>query len=541
MKNSVIILCKGIKLDKNYENVLSYSEDSMVSLCRNNKIYEGDKYTFLGNTNYIDIELEYKDAMYSNYLAFINPTYGNKWIFGWVVKVELLNPKTSRIYFEVDVWSTWYSRFNVGKAFIEREHVSDDTVGKHTVPEGLETGEYIAQNFSNTQLNPVLTNMFYLSDPILIAAVTTIGLDLAIIPSTYTYTYNGIYSGLIYLAFRTAADFYNYKLNVAENISEDNVVALFIVPNSITSIDSADWSEYGSSQGLSWSFEMALVPTSQFEKDMGEVNIPKPDHLDNDYIPVNKKLFTFPYCFLNVTNNAGITKDYHYELFNGNTWCNFEIRGSIGVGCCIKMYPKDYAIKGTASNLIENKLHAIDGPKLPTCPWTNDAFTNWLTSNAVNIGLSVTKDIAQIGLSTALGSPGGFVGGFMGIANTMATVYEHSLQPPTARGGTNQGDLIYAQRFTFNTYPMTIKKEYAVIIDRYFSRFGYKVNEVKTPNLKSRTKFNFIRVGGMDELISGNIPASDLEKINSIFRKGVTIFHNYSNIGDYTISNPIRS
>jgi hypothetical protein len=30
-----------------------------------------------------------------------------------------------------------------------------------------------------------------------------------------------------------------------------------------------------------------------------------------------------------------------------------------------------------------------------------------------------------------------------------------------------------------------------------------------------------------------------LEKINSIFRKGVTIFHNYNNFGDYTISNPI--
>ena len=86
---------------------------------------------------------------------------------------------------------------------------------------------------------------------------------------------------------------------------------------------------------------------------------------------------------------------------------------------------------------------------------------------------------------------------------------------------------------------MSIKREYAIVIDRYFSRFGYKVNEVKTPNLNSRTQFNFIKVGGTDELVHGNIPASDLEKINQIFRKGVTIFHNYSNIGDYTISNTI--
>lgn len=88
---------------------------------------------------------------------------------------------------------------------------------------------------------------------------------------------------------------------------------------------------------------------------------------------------------------------------------------------------------------------------------------------------------------------------------------------------------------------MTIKKENAIAIDRYLSRFGYKVNEVKTPNLNSRTKFNFIKVGGLDELITGDIPASDLEKINEICRKGVTIFHDYSTFGNYTQTNSIRS
>ena len=85
---------------------------------------------------------------------------------------------------------------------------------------------------------------------------------------------------------------------------------------------------------------------------------------------------------------------------------------------------------------------------------------------------------------------------------------------------------------------MSIKQEFARSIDQYFSRFGYKVNTVKTPNLNSRQVFNYIKVGGMDELVSGNIPSTDLEEINSIFRKGTTIFHNYNNIGNYTISNP---
>ena len=69
--------------------------------------------------------------------------------------------------------------------------------------------------------------------------------------------------------------------------------------------------------------------------------------------------------------------------------------------------------------------------------------------------------------------------------------------------------------------------------------FGYKVNEVKTPNLNSRTKFNFIKVGGNDDLVHGDIPASSLEEINNICRKGVTIFHDYNSLGDYTVSNTI--
>ena len=535
-KDNEIILCKGIKLDRNYENVLSYSESDMVSLCRNNAIYQADEYNFIEKSNNkIVISHPYSSAMYANYVAFKNPRFGNKWIFAWVTDVKLINIGSTEITFEVDVWSTWYSRFNVGKAFIEREHVDDDTIGKHTIPESLETGDYISQIKNNNNLNPVLENMYYLSDAVIIAGVTELGFTIA---SSTTGKYNGIFNGLIYLAFRNAADLHNYIQSVQENLSSDNIACLFMAPLSLTGITvESDWIDIDSSYGINYPFEMAFVKVSDYEADMGEINYPKADHLDNDYVPVNKKLLTFPYCFLNVTNNSGIVADYHYELFNDNTYCDFELRGAIGVGCSIKMFPKDYAVKGAGSNSLENKLHSMDAGKLPTCGWLNDAYTNWLTSNSVNMGLGIAQQTFS-GVASA-GFAGGIVGGFSSIANTVASVYQHSLQPPTAKGGQNQGDLNYAQRNTYNIYPMSIKKEFAIVIDSYLSRFGYKVNEVKQPNLNSRQEFNFIKVGGMDELVHGDIPSSDLEKINEICRKGVTIFHNYNNIGDYTISNPI--
>ena len=538
-KNSEIILCSGIKLDKNYENVLSYNEEAMVNLCRNNQIYNAREYTFLGDTNYIDIECPYATSMYANYVAFINPTFGNKWIFAWVTDVKLMNPKTSRIYFDIDVWSTWFSRFNIGKAFIEREHVSDDTIGKHTIPEGLETGEYISQINNNPNYNPVLNDLYYLSDTIIIAGVTDVGFILTIPLNAQQSRYNGVYSGLRYLAFETTQDLELFIRNSEENLSSDNIASLFIAPRSITGLTTSDWITTQVGGDIHYSFKFAYVPTTNFQSDMGVVKYPKPNHLDNNYVPVNKKLLTFPYCFLNITNNSGSTKDYHYELFNDNIWCNFDLKGALGVGCSIKLYPVDYAVLGEGSDLVENKLHSLDAGKLPTCGWLNDAYINWLTSQAVNIPLGIGQDVMQISSGIVTENPSDIIGGFTGIIGQMASIYQHSLQPATAKGGTNQGDLNYAQRNTFNIYPMSIKKEMAIVIDSYFSRFGYKVNEVKTPNINSRQEFNFIKVGGMDELVSGEIPADALEKVNGILRKGVTIFHNYTNIGNYTISNPI--
>jgi hypothetical protein len=543
-KDNEIILCKGIKLDRNYENVLSYSESDMVSLCRNNAIYQADEYNFIEKANNrIVVSHPYSSAMYANYVAFKNPRFGNKWIFAWVTDIKLINVGSTEITFEVDVWSTWYSRFDIGKAFIEREHVDDDTIGKHTIPEGLETGEYITQNGCNTSLNPVIQNMYYLADTLIVVGVTALGFIWTLPLNAQQSKYNGIYSGITYLAFKSTYDLELYIRNSQENLSQDNIACIFMAPYSITGLQESDFITTTVDYDIHYSFTFAFVPTSSYETDMGEVSFPKPDHLDSNYVPINNKLFTFPYCFLNITNNAGTSQAFNYELFPGSTYCSFELRGALGVGCSIRMYAKGYGIKGTATgtSTIENKLYAIDAGKLPTCGWLNDAYTNWLTSNAVNIGLNIGGDLLQTSAGITSGNPLGIIGGFTNIANTVASVYEHSLQPPTAKGGINQGDLNLAQRNTYNGYPMSIKKEFAVAIDSYFSRFGYKVNEVKQPNLNSRTQFNFIKVGGMDELISGDIPSTDLEKINEICRKGVTIFHNYNNFGNYTISNPIRS
>lgn len=85
------------------------------------------------------------------------------------------------------------------------------------------------------------------------------------------------------------------------------------------------------------------------------------------------------------------------------------------------------------------------------------------------------------------------------------------------------------------------KNEYLKIVDDYFTRFGYKVNRLKTPNITGRAYFNYVEVSSSDDPCSGSIPEKYLDEIIKAFRRGITIWHDASKIGDYSVNNSIVS
>ena len=120
----------------------------------------------------------------------------------------------------------------------------------------------------------------------------------------------------------------------------------------------------------------------------------------------------------------------------------------------------------------------------------------------------------------------------------MNEVYKHSLSPLTAKGNTNGGDInTCSNRNGFSFYKMSIKQEYAKIIDDFFSMYGYKVNEVKVPNITGRTNWNYIKTVNCNLL--GDIPQNDMQKLKDMFNKGITLWHNASTFLDYSQNNAI--
>lgn len=188
----------------------------------------------------------------------------------------------------------------------------------------------------------------------------------------------------------------------------------------------------------------------------------------------------------------------------------------------------------------------IIGGKFPTLNWSNDEFVNWLTQNSVNIGLGVASAgitiLGGVGMMAtgggALAGAGALVSGAMSIANQVGAVYQHSLQPNSARGNTNGGDInVCDHKNGFFFYNYSIKAEYARVIDDYFSMFGYKVNRVKTPNITGRQNWNYVKT--IDCNFDGNIPQVDLNVIRAMFNNGVTLWHNPQTIYNYGYSNNI--
>ena len=87
-------------------------------------------------------EIQYEDLLHYNYVMYKNTHYEDKWFYAYVTSIEYKNDGCTEITIETDVYQTWMFDASFGTCFIEREHVNDDTLGKHTIPENIEHGEY---------------------------------------------------------------------------------------------------------------------------------------------------------------------------------------------------------------------------------------------------------------------------------------------------------------------------------------------------------------------------------------------------------------
>ena len=550
-----IYLCKT-HLENDYKNQLTFSSSANQLAYFNSTIQKTySNYTYIKKDNSVKVGENIDALIGCNYLFYVNTGFTSKHYFCFITNMEYVNENCTLITFETDCFQTWMFQINYHPCFVEREHVNNDTVGIHTVPENIETGEFVCNQmdyFSG------LDDVYYVI------------LSTEYLPSDYpdpgdpdpehnkplATNFGGIYmAGCAYVCIdmREVVNILKLYSDIGKS---EAVYSLYMIPRAI----------------MEKTPHVALFPGQNTPVFLNET-ISKPSTI-NGYSPKNNKLFCYPYNYLLVSNNNGSSNILHYERFSTST-CNFNIKGVPVVGGSIKLTPANY------DSVSDNEEQGIIAGKFPTLNWSKDEYTNWLTQNSVNIGLGIASDVLPLASSAynayttidnaskhytatsllpnlasgaasgagvgAAGGPGGaaigaaiggVVSGLIAVGKDIASVYQHSFQPNSAKGSVNGGDInVCSGKNGFCFYKMSIKQEYARIIDDYFSMFGYKVNSVKTPNITGRSNWNYVKT--VDCNFDGDIPQEHMNIIKNMFNNGVTLWHNPSTIYNYSNSNSI--
>ena len=475
-----------------------------------------------------------------NYVMYQNEAYTNKWFYAFITNMEYVNDKMTNITIKTDVFQTWQFDLIYKRSYVEREHVNNDTAGLHTIPEGLETGEYIAGtkgifDWSNSIFD----------DWSIVMSVTP---DSDLFPSVNNRWYGGVFSGTVFIEFSGSyvshAGVFIKAMNSASKL--DAITSIFMYPKIALDTES-----------YSFTFGQTVVNCGLLKssEDAETISIPigeKPTTLGS-YTPRNKKLLTSDYTYLLVDNGVGGVKKYNFEDFaSGNSpTIIFDFMSNVTPSGSVIYAPKKY--KGVSGT---NTLESFSGGKYPICSWSGDPYTNWLTQSGINRTFNFGRDAIGLGigagtlaLGAATGNPLLTLSGVSGLTTGVGTTVndivddikerkQHQIAPPELTGNESLGDVIFAyQRTVPKYYYMHIKEEYATIIDKFFDMYGYKVSNVKVPNVTGRTNWNYVKTININ--LEGDIPEADLQEIKNIFNNGVTIWHNPSTYLDYSQSNAI--
>lgn len=456
-------------------------------------------------------------------LLFVNEN--GRWIVCNIIYVAFINPNCTEIGFHINIFQTYIQDITWCDCWIEREMQTDDWSGmvpsfNNLLPEGLDPGP----------MKHVPSNANYAVD-----AMTCIVMSAYDEEGEFTANVKndcGIYTGLNALVMNSPTDLGNLLSLYAEKGRINGIAAVFMVPAELATFPQAAWQ--GPQKTLNVNFNTQL-----------------------GFQPKNAKLFTSEFFKLEISNRIGSKSTLGLEYFTNASSGTYQmgIRGAFlsGAGAII-YYPVGYMGMNTAYDY---------GVMLPIdiqCSWVGDAFANWLANNNASLTLSTVKDVlnAGSGIASMFAGPsnngerndspqetasnvGNILRGAqsaLSAFNTAVRIMDRSVDPAMVGGQTAGAPLYVALGgFGFKADYVQPFTEQAKTIDEFFTRFGYRTNKLKKPNVNTRPYWNYVKTAGA--IIKGNIPYSFKVEMQNILNDGVTFWHVTAGavIGDYTKDN----
>lgn len=514
----IFILCKNVPFNSSYSDTILFRSKAEQELYFKARGKQFLKFTYMRNNGTVRLQEKADDLYEYNYCMYQNTGFGNKWFYAFVTGTHYVNADVTELQLETDLLQSWMFDFSIGKCYVEREHVKDDTVGKHTIPENLPFGDTV----------------MYLELPKKMNVTPVVKFE----GGKSGGVVNNIYDPLV------------------SAIGSDNI-------NQVLD-DNADTPE-----------KIAYLKMG-FSPESGQMTFTRPEKQaftfrGDSYTPVNNKLYIYPYCSFSLDDYGENVELYKWEDFADAFSAVFDYQCAVTPYPYVAVTPNSYKGKSKADNFMFVKTD------FPDCPYVIDNFRAWSSSVGMKQQISYEAQVAQNTVNSvgemvqmvdnaagqtagtiASGNPmnmtrGGLLSGSyvnrilnerrrdIGENATQASMNvdrEYAKTHGTSIGGQVGGGTVpwIMGKTGFRFMSFTIRPEYARSIDEFFTRFGYKVDTYKVPETTSRSTFNYVKT--IRANITGEAPDYALKGISRIFDNGITLWHN-TNVGTYTV-NEIR-
>lgn len=236
------------------------------------------------------------DELYNcNYIMFQNSTFGSKWFYAFIRQINYISPANTEIVYEIDYYQTYQFNYKVKESFVEREHPVDD------------------KKFSNTQPEPFVTSF-------------------ALVNNESEYNFGTDYHAVVWALTDSLGNFQegDYRSNIFTTVKGSASGTAFATSeyiqqffthnqeNKIVSVQNVPFIGGHVSGG---------IPEANSES---EIEIELPSSISG-YSPKYNKCFSFPYCYLKVTDQCSNSKIYSYEKFQRQIGITEEETGAIKI------------------------------------------------------------------------------------------------------------------------------------------------------------------------------------------------------------------
>ena len=533
---------------------------------------------------YINVEATMEELDDINYMIFRSKT-DSRLYYAFVSNKVYVNPSTTSIYFEIDVFQTYMFDYKWQASYIEQAHVDRWTVEHKPIysktEEGLDYGnDYsIESGFRITQDKDIKWALVTLRDFSSIQTGESLRIDnskLTPCPTPFVFFLvpimdEGVTKPALYRSPKQGAvvkstlyDKYNrFVDSMLTSAIGDFIQSISLLPYcplyNTAEVEGQTYYDFGDTlESITFEGDTGMVfeRINKLNTSVGSLAITNWDNGIDGSLPTKEqweeikskprttkrdkrwesKLLCYPYRYNMLTdwrNTPTIFKNEYMTTDNIEVMFAYTLNQNSPFRFWIKDYKRDP----------EGRYNSLTQPMALELPVLSDAYATYILENRntiqTNMSNSLISGISNVVSSAVSGfASGGPIGAGMGagmsglgaLTNTVTMVRSENAKqrdianrPDTVINNVDSAFNVVDNNVDISWYRMRICCENEEILASIFNMGGYKVHKVDVPNTRSRVRFNYIQTRGAN--ITGSFNQDDLLKLKSIFDKGITIWH----------------